>query len=181
MCSSGKNCLLDGHSPYINTSLANWASDLVTVRRNTKDNMIATDYVLLTFVFDRNVTLTTFEIDLFLCPEWGIHAPYITVYGSHSRELYVYEHGTSDTNSNSDFLVNYKPHVTEELCGCLSTIRLPLQRGEPSYAIWHVLVSSFIRNFPDVHWVHFGEFRFLDPPLAPGAQPSTFCIVEYPG
>ena len=83
-CSHGENCLLDGHSPYIDTSLVNWASDLVTVRKNDANDYIKYHHVVLTFAFEKNVTLTGLEIDLFLCPEWGIHAPFIKIYGSNT-------------------------------------------------------------------------------------------------
>ena len=37
-----KNCLLDGHSPDLETCQADWASDLVTVKKNrpTKDDRV---------------------------------------------------------------------------------------------------------------------------------------------
>ena len=50
-CSHEENCLLDGHSPYINTSLEKWASDLVTVRKNKATDDIGYEtcsvYILL--------------------------------------------------------------------------------------------------------------------------------------
>ena len=73
-CSS-QSYLVDGVSPDINTSTSDWASQLVTVRRNegTADTMF--DYVLRTFRFDTAVSLTGIVIDLFHCPHWGIGAP----------------------------------------------------------------------------------------------------------
>ena len=35
---------------------------------------------MLTFGFDTAVSLIAIELDLFLCPEWNIGAPYITLY-----------------------------------------------------------------------------------------------------
>ena len=87
MCSHEEKCLLDGHSPYLDTSQVNWASDLVTVRKNNATDDVGYDRVVLTFAFDKDVTLTGLEIDLFLCPEWGIHAPFIMIYGGHTMTL----------------------------------------------------------------------------------------------
>ena len=71
--------VVDDCSPAINTSTSDWASQLVTVRKTQTDE-IPFDHVLLTFGFDTAVTLTGIELDLFLCPEWGISAPFISAY-----------------------------------------------------------------------------------------------------
>ena len=79
--------LLDGNSPAIDTSTSDWASQLVTVRKNDAiSGYIPFDHVVLTFEFDTAVSLTSIELDLFLCPEWNIGAPFIAVYGDESIE-----------------------------------------------------------------------------------------------
>ena len=157
MCSHGENCLLDGHSPYINTSLVNWASNLVTVRKNI--NVVIYDRVVLTFAFDESVALAAVEVDFFLCPQWGIHAPYLTLYGSNSSEFIVYPPGST----NSDFISHYDP---AQKCGCqsLSTVRIPVERGEPAHPFWHIVVS-FPPPYQDIEWVHVGEVKFVLRPL----------------
>ena len=160
-----ENCLFDGISPEINTSTSNWASELVTVRKIEANDNVTYDHVLLTFEFEAAVKLTAIELDVFLCPQWSISVPYISVYGHNSTDFRI---------EGDDFIANYQP--TEPSCGCLSTIRIPFEPGEPLYPIWHIVVSFHIDQ-QDVQWVHVGEVRFLDTPT--DSNPITFCAVEY--
>ena len=174
-CSHGENCLLlDGHSPYIDTSLVNWASDLVTVRKNIATDYIYYDHVVLTFSFNKNVRLTGIEIDLFLCPEWGIHAPFISLYGSTTLEFIVYPPQSNyTTQTNIDFIKSYEP---SQISRCsLSTVVISIQRGEPRHPIWHIVVA--FPSFPNIQWVHVGEVRFLK---TKDVTSATFCRVEPP-
>ena len=157
MCFRGRNCLLDGYTPYIDTSLANWASDLVTVRKSSTD-AISYDHVLLTFSFEEAVTLAAVELDLFLCPEWGIHAPFITLYAG---------------SVISDFITNHTP--TQTSCECLSRVSISVQPEEPSHSIWLILVTFSPR--PDVDWVHFGEVRLLETPTTQSTE-ALLCRVD---
>ena len=168
---SSVSCLSDGVSPEINPYISNWASELVTVKKNTPTDNVHYDHVVLTFGFDTNVTLTTIELDVYLCPEWNISAPYITLFGGAEDSLIFRADG-----DDRDFLVNY--HPSEPSCGCLSTVRMPIQQGEPSYAIWHIVVSFHLQ--PQIQWVHVGEVRFLDTPIEPGSHPTTFCRLPDP-
>ena len=79
--------LVDGVSPDIDTSTSDWASQLVTVRRNEATADVPFAHVLLTFGFDTAVSLTAIEIDLFRCPEIRIGAPFITVYLNQEYDL----------------------------------------------------------------------------------------------
>ncbi|CAI8049900.1 hypothetical protein GBAR_LOCUS27468 [Geodia barretti] len=72
--------LIDGVSPDIDTSTSNWASQLVTVRRNEGNANIPFDHVLLTFGFDTAVSLTGIEMDLFNCSDLNIGSSRIVVY-----------------------------------------------------------------------------------------------------
>ena len=85
--SMSQSYLVDGVSPDIDTSTSDWASQLVTVRRieGTVDTNL--DYVLLTFGFEANVSLTGIEIDLFLCPNMRIGARRINVYLNEEYDL----------------------------------------------------------------------------------------------
>ena len=61
--------LVDGCSPDIDTSTSDWASQLVTVRRNEGTHAIDVSHVLLTFGFETAVSPTGIEINLFHCPD----------------------------------------------------------------------------------------------------------------
>ena len=162
MCSHGENCLLDGQTPYIDTSHVNWASKLVTVRKNT--NVFRYDRVLLTFAFDEPVLLAAVEVDFFFCLMWGIHAPYLTLFGSNISDFIVYPPGSDhSTPTNSDFLSHYNP---VEKCGCqsITKVRIPVERGEPMHSFWHIVVT-FPAPYQYVEWVHVGEVKFVLRPL----------------
>ena len=187
MCSHGENCLLDGHSPYIDTSLVNWASNLVTVRKNDPTDDIYYDHVVLTFSFEKCVKMAAVEVDFFLCPQWGIHAPYLTLYCSDTSEFIVSRPGNNYTTltNDRDFISNYEPTV----CGCqsLSTVRIPVQRGEPAHPFWHIVVS-FPSPYQDIEWVHVEEVRLVlklrkahdddDDDGEDREQPTTSCRTE---
>ena len=185
MCSHGENCLLDGHSPYIDTSLVNWASNLVTVRKNDATDDIYFEHVVLTFSFEKCVKMAVVEVDFFLCPQWGIHAPYLTLYCSDTSEVIVYPPGSNhQTQTNTDFISNYEPTV----CGCqsLSTVRIPVQRGEPAHPFWHIVVS-FPPPYQDIEWVHVEEVRLVlksrkahDDDGDDDEQPTTSCRLTKP-
>ena len=147
MICTSQSYLVDGCSPAIDTSTSDWASQLVTVRKTQTDE-ITFDHVLLTFGFDTAVTLTRIELDLFLCPEWGIGAQFLSVYADVKSNLVF-------TATSLNF-THYTP--SQSSCGSLSTVNISLGdnlRSTP-YLTWYILVSSL----PD--WVHVGEIRFLD-------------------
>ena len=75
---TGYSYLVDGCSPHVNTHHHDWASQLVTVRANISKHFDF-PYALLTFGFDTLVSITEMEIDMFICPDWNINPPYITV------------------------------------------------------------------------------------------------------
>ena len=151
------NFLIDGSSPAIDTSTSDWASQLVTVRKTQNENIITNmemefDHVLLTFGFDTAVTLTGIELDLFLCPEWGISAPFISMYFDEESNLVF---------SNQSLNLPSQGHTpSQSSCNSLSNVTISLRdtlRSTP-YLTVHVLISSFN---PSIDWVHVGEVRFL--------------------
>ena len=87
MTCNSQSYLVDGVSPDIDTSTSDWASQLVTVRRNEGTAAVPLDHVLLTFGFDTAVSLTGIEMDLFHCPEMRIGAPVIRVYINEEYDL----------------------------------------------------------------------------------------------
>ena len=160
--------LVDGNSPAIDTSTSNWASQLVTVRKNDANDVIDIDLVVLTFHFDPAVCLTKIELDMFLCPELNIGAPFITVYADNKTNL-VFKYRSGQTQS--DFIWTYIGILNKSSCDSLSTVNIPLEGGSPSYSTWHILISDFQ---PDIEWVHVGEVRFLDTSEDPDPIPSKF-------
>ena len=107
---------MDGNSPSIDTSSFDWASQLVTVRKNdATDDLL--DHVLFTFGFDTAVSLISIELDLFLCPEWNIGAPYISVYGDERNSIVF--------SSSSYIIINHTPSQTS--CDSLSTIAISFE------------------------------------------------------
>ena len=170
VCNNSESYLVDGCSPAIDTSTSNWASQLLTLRKVSDDAQIPFDHVLLTFGFNTAVSLTAIELDLFLCPEWNIGAPIITVAASNNSdlifgfdEILVADYTTSNSSS----------------CVSLSTVSIPLQ-GDSSYLTWYILVR-FLHD--DIDWVHVGEVRFLNgsvdghPPSITEPTPGKVCNV----
>ena len=145
-CNS-QSYLVDGVSPDIDTSTSDWASQLVTVRRNEATADTNLDYVLLTFGFETAVSLTGIEIDLFHCPTMRIGAPVITVYLNEEYDL------TFSTDLQP--LISVVP--SESRCDSLSSFTISDTTGS-SYRVVHILIT-----FPDsnIDWVYVGEVRFL--------------------
>ena len=152
ICNMLQSYLVDGCSPAIDTSTSDWASQLVTVRKNQTDE-IQFEHVLMTFGFDTAVTLTRIELDLFLCPEWGISAQHISMYADEESNLVF----TSNSLAALPF-THYTP--SQSSCNSLSTVTISLEDAltSSSYLTWHILVSSFSAF---IDWVHVGEVRFL--------------------
>ena len=143
----GCSYLTDGVSPDIDTNTSDWASQLVTVRRN--EGNLNYPHVLLTFAFNSNVSLTGIEMDLFLCPDWNIGPSSIIVYLNSDYNL-VYQ--TGDFVSSDD--------LPQSSCASLSTVTFT--RGSfvtGSYHIFHILVD--LSEDDSIEWVHVGEVRFI--------------------
>ena len=156
MVCGGCSYLTDDVSPDIDTSTSDWASQLVTVRRNEGSPNPALDYahVLLTFAFDTAVSLTGIEMDLFLCPDWNISALSMFVYLDSKYSL-VYH--------NADLYVVYPDNSPQSFCDCLSTVTFTggsFQTG--SYHTFHILVD--LHQHDSIDWVHVGEVRFIGIP-----------------
>ena len=149
--------LVDGCSPDIDTNTSDWASQLVTVRKSGSTTAIPFTHVLLTFHFNTAVSLTGIELDLFICPEWKIGAPYITVFANEECNLVFNYYGGLPFE-------NYIP--TQPSCDSLSTVRIHFNGAlaGSSYPTWHIIVSQLQRS---IDWVHIGETRFLGPCITP--------------
>ena len=146
----GCSYLTDGVSPDTDTSTSDWASQLVTVRRNEGTPVIWFPHVLLTFAFDTAVSLTGIKMDLFLCPDWNISAPSMIVYLDPDYNL-VYQ-------SDLQFVVPV--NLSQSSCDSLSTVTFTgdaFQTG--SYRTFHILVD--LTQHDSIEWVHVGEVRFI--------------------
>ena len=162
--------LLDGNSPAIDTSTSDWASQLVTVRKNDAiTGRISFDHVILTFGFDTAVSLTSVELDLFFCPEWNIGAPLIAVYGDESRDLVLI------TIQSVAFLGISSNQPSQSSCDSLSTVSIPLQDDATISSYLTVYIVVEITENDNIEWVHVGEVRFLSTSEDPG-HTSTPCM-----
>ena len=162
MTCNSQSYLVDGCSPDIDTSISHWASQLVTVRRNEGTAAVPFAHVLLTFGFDTAVSLTGIEMDLFLCPDWGIGAPRIRVYVDEEYNL-AFRFGLP-------FLPFVQP--SQSSCDSLTTVHLS---GDPlsvsSYLTFHIIMELSLDS--TIEWVHIGDVRFLS---EGGGQATGTCL-----
>ena len=146
--------LVDRCSPDIDTSISDWASQLVTVRKNEGTSDIDFAHVLLTFGFETAVYPTGIEIDLFHCPDWGIGVPRIRVYVNQEYNLTL--------NYNLPFPPGVWP--SQSSCDSLSTVSITGDLFSPdakfSYHTFHILVDLSLDS--SIQWVYIGEVRFID-------------------
>ena len=151
MVCESQSYLIDGCSPDIDTSTSDWASQLVTVRRNGGTPDIPFPHVLLTFGFDTAVSLTGIEIDLFNCPDWNIGIPSIIMYLNPDYNL------APTTNIyNLPFLWG---NSLQSSCDSLSNVTFSggsFQSG--SYRTVYILVD--LSHTSSIQWIHVGEVRF---------------------
>ena len=151
MTCNSQSYLVDGCSPDIDTSTSDWASQLVIVRRVDGTAEVYYAHVLLTFGFDTAVSLTGIEMDLFLCPDWGIGAPRIRVYLNEVYNL-AFRFGFS-------FLRFVDP--SQSSCDSLTAVHLSGDTlSVSSYCTVHFLVDLSSLD-SSIQWVHIGEVRFL--------------------
>ena len=158
MTCNSQSYLVDGCSPDIDTSASDWASQLVTVRRNDGTAAVPFPHVLLTFGFDTAVNLTGIEMDLFVCPDWGIGSPRIIVYVDKEYDFVF------------DLSLPFSPPVqpSQSSCDSLTTVHVSGDTlSVSSYQTFHILVDLSLDS--SIEWVHIGEVRFL----SEGGGPAT--------
>ena len=155
VCDNSEGYLVDGCSPAIDTSTSNWASQLVTVKKNEPNNVTKVPHVVLIFDFDTAVSLDSIEFDLFLCREWSIGASGIFVY--------AYENSSLVFNLDMSEIIGSKTSVgkSKSQCDSLSTVRIGLsERVIKSYHSFHIVVDLDPEG-TDWIYVHVGEVRFF--------------------
>ena len=144
----------------------------MTVRRSEGTFNVPLPHVLLTFGFDTAVSLTGIEMDLFLCPDWGIGAPSITVYLNESYNL------TSTNIFNLPF-VFADGNSLQSSCDSLSTVTFSGGSLMGSYyRTIHILVTPI--QHLSIEWVHVGEVRFIGIEGPTCLQPSPLSSLPPP-
>ena len=161
--------LVDGCSPDIDIRTPDWASQLVTVRRNEGTSDINFPHVLLTFGFDTAMSPTGIEIDFFQCPEEGIGAPRITVFVDQEYNLAF--------NLGLLFL----PHVQLSQSSCVSLLTVSITgdlffEAGLSFHTFHILVD--LSHDPSIQWVYIGDVRFIDGPPTGPCLPLTSLYLQ---
>ena len=162
-CGDGNESFLtDDDDPVINTTDPNWASELVTVRKNSATWHIPYDYAVLSFLFQLPVSLTSIRLSLFKCPQWGIGASNFTVYVDNIIDNNFLNFDTR--NRNNIPLAQYQNNQSS--CNDLVSVTIPL-KTDTQYRIWYIVVS--FKDQPDIDWVYVGEVQFYGAPPQPSA------------
>ena len=172
MVCESRSYLVDGVSPDIDTSTSDWASQLVTAKRDGGNQYVTFPHVLLTFGFDAAVSLNGIEMDWFLCSDWGIGAPDITV---HLNE----EYNLANTNIISTLPLVFADNKDSLQSSCDSLSTVTFSEGSfvgSNYRTFHILVDLF--EYPSIEWVHVGEVRFIGLD-SPGVDSPT-CLQPTP-
>ena len=157
--------LIDDNIPVLNMSVTNWASELVTVRKNNGTAAIPYDHVVLTFVFQNPQLLKSVKLNLFKCTQWGIGAPNITVYGEASARMVHL-----DFDSRDSIIPLAQSQDVQSSCDSLVPVTIPLKTGK-QYQMLYIVVSFEAQTAID--WVHVGEVQFFDTPPPPPPSTST--------
>ena len=165
LCGAGKRSFLtDGIIPVLNITDSNWASELVTVRKNSVTASIPYNHVVLTFVFQKPLLMKSVKLNLFKCPQWGIGAPKITVYGVTHVENYNFD------ISYRSIIPVAQSQDDQSSCDRLVPVTIPLKTGK-QYPLWYIVVS--FEPQPAIDWVYVGEVEFFGTPTPPPPSTST--------
>ena len=164
MVCGGCSYLTDSVSPDIDTSTSDWASQLVTVKRNEGTPDFNHPHVLLTFGFGTAVSLTGIEMDLFLCPDWNIGAPSIFVIVNPDYNL-----------TQFDNVLSTAIYPERSSCDSLSTVTNSgdVLQAVPYHTV-HILVDLTLHQ--SIEWVHVGEVRFIPTSSFPLTPSSTLSL-----
>ena len=146
---NGTSDLVDRKVPCLGTLQDNWAAGLFTVNRS--------GYSSFHIGFELNGTfnVTTVELDLFNCPEWGIAAPSITVYNS--TDILSFDREVARTYYST------LGSTTEAATSCNSTVTvcIPLQPPQNPQSIY-IIDFTFNDTHDNIQWVHIAEVRFFE-------------------
>lgn len=146
-----KSHLLDGKTPNINLSDPNWASQLVTVKKNEGIDIDSVDHVVLTFSFNTPQLFLLIEIDMFLCLSWNTGAAAVFVFGDNQTDFSI---------SQGDYIGQFQLDDCLLACDSLTTVSLVMEIESNSYRIWHILLENDELHISP-EWVHIAEVRFM--------------------
>ena len=138
--------LVDHKVPCLGTLQGNWAAGLFTVNRSGQSSFY------IGFELNGTFNVTTVELDLFNCPEWGIATPSITVYNY-----------TEILNFDREVVNSTLGSTTEAATSCNSTVTvcIPLQLSHNSQSIY-IIDFTFNNTHDNIQWVHIAEVRFFE-------------------
>ena len=165
--------LNDDNIPVLNTATPNWASQLVTVRKNSPTVAIPYDHVLLVFDYVSPVALILVELNLFYCPEWNIGAPNITVYVDEDGGNFInYQEGAPGIAVRGNVVLS-----SQSSCDSLLPVRIPLENTTTQNNTWYIVVTFDPQ--PEIEWVHVGEVTLFDTEPPPLPVPSELCFQHF--
>ena len=163
-CGDGtESFLTDDNDTVINTTDRNWASQLVTVRKNNRTYNFEYDHVIMSFLFLSPVSLTSIKLSLFKCPQWRIGPPNITVYASRGGDA-TFLNPETDVDS---FVRLAQSQDDQSSCSQLVSVTIPL-KTDTQYKNWYIVVS--FEDQLDIDWVYVGEVQFYGAPSQPSAS-----------
>ena len=136
----------------------------MTVKKNNRTYNFEYDHVIMSFLFQSPVSLTSIKLSLFKCPQWRIGPPNITVYASTGG------YGTF-LNPETDVFHSFTPLAQSQddqsSCSGLVLVTIPL-KTDTQYKNWYIVVS--FEDQPDIDWVYVGEVQFYVAPSQPSAS-----------
>ena len=138
--------LVDHKVPCLGMLQDNWAAGLFTVNRSGQPSFY------IGFELNGTFNVTTVELDLFNCPEWGIATPSITVYNY-----------TEILNFDREVVNSTLGSTTEAATSCNSivTVCIPLQLSHSSQSVY-IIDFTFNNTHDNIQWVHIAEVRFFE-------------------
>ena len=146
---NGTSDLVDGQVPSLGTFQGDWAAGLFTVNKSGQSSSH------IGFELNGTFNLTTVELDLFNCPEWGIAAPSITVYTY--TNILNFDRGVATA-------LNLVLGITTDAatsCNSTVTVCIPLQLPQIQQPIY-IIDFTFNNTHDNIQWVHIAEVRFFE-------------------
>ena len=140
--------LVDGTTPNLDFSDDNWAEGFFTVSRNYRTT------IELGFELDINDNITRVELESLECPDRGIGAPIVSLYGMEDPDPVGIPFPTFGSGTTT-----LLDTVTPEATSCsVQTHTFCIPIGEQPYRYYY-LVFTFSNS--DVDWLFLAEVRFL--------------------
>ena len=139
----------------------------MTVRKNNRTYNFEYDHVIMSFLFQSPVSLTSIKLSLFKCPQWRIGPPNITVYASTGGDATFFY---PETYGFFSLVSLAQSQDDQSSCSGLVSVTIPL-KTDTQYKIWYIVVS--FKDQPDIDWVYVGEVQFYDAHSQPSASKTS--------